>query len=117
MYDFREDGFRWEEIDENWKDWDLTTYVNALDRLEAEKGYARDFRALKWADVLVVVLPCGSSAHLEAGWAIGNGKPTCILLSEDNFRADLMYKMADHIALTMESLKGWIQGVNCQGIQ
>ena len=117
VYDFKKDGFRWEEIDENWKDWDLPTYVNALKRQEAERGYARDFRAMIWADAFVLVLPCGPSAHLEAGWAVGQGKPTCILLSECEFRPDLMYKMAGYIALTLESMKEWIKGMSCHSSQ
>ena len=48
---------------------------------------------MEWADAFVLLMPCGRSAHLEAGWAIGAGKPTAILLSAGE--PELMYKMAD----------------------
>ena len=30
----------------------------------------------RWDDTFVLVLPCGRSAHLELGWAVGQGKRT-----------------------------------------
>jgi nucleoside 2-deoxyribosyltransferase len=49
--------------------------------------------ALNAADVTVLVLPCGRSAHLEAGYTAGQGKPVVILLDQ-TFEPELMYKMA-----------------------
>jgi hypothetical protein len=66
---------------------------------------------MKWADTFVLMLPSGRSAHLEAGWAIGAGKPTAILLHEDKFEPELMYLMADHIAVTLEEVCDWLDGL------
>jgi hypothetical protein len=52
--------------------------------------------------------PCGRSAHLEAGWAIGQGKPTAILLHEDKFEPELMYRMADLIACDPGEVCDWL---------
>jgi len=46
--------------------------------------YERDYEAMQWADAFVLVLPCGKSAHLELGWAVGQGKPTCILAQSNS---------------------------------
>ena len=54
-------------------------------------------------------MPCGRSAHLEAGWAIGQDKPTCILLC-DKQDPELMYKMAS-LALNEAELMEWLKKV------
>jgi hypothetical protein len=79
VYDFRNpregnDGFRWLEIDPDWEKWTPEQYRAALDHPVAKRGFASDFDAMKWADTFVLVLPCGRSAHLELGWACGQGK-------------------------------------------
>lgn len=113
VYDFKDDGFSWAVIDPDWECWDIDTYMNALNHEAANRGFARDFCAMKWADVFVLVLPSGRSAHLEAGWALGQGKPTCILLSHKDFESDLMYKMADRIVQVqdLQLLNEWLKDV------
>jgi hypothetical protein len=56
----------------------------------------------------VLVQPCGASAHLEFGWAVGAGKRTAVLLSDSDFRPDLMLKMADYLAPNLFNLLGWL---------
>jgi hypothetical protein len=36
-------------------------------------------RALRWCDVVVLMLPCGNDAHADWAFAIGAGKKTCVL--------------------------------------
>jgi nucleoside 2-deoxyribosyltransferase len=63
------------------------------------------------ADAFILVLPCGRSAHLEAGWAIGQGKPTAILLDPDHehqVTPELMYKMADLVTYNSMELLTWL---------
>ena len=53
-----------------------------------------------------MLLPCGKSAHLEAGWFIGRGKSTFILLEDkDSVESELMYKLANKICLTLIELR------------
>ncbi len=111
-YDFRnpapgEAGFAWSEIDSHWLDWTAAEYVAALKHPIAEHGYRRDFDAMQRADTFVLVLPCGRSAHLELGWAVGAGKRTCILTS-DGEEPELMAKMVDHIATSTLDLLDWL---------
>jgi len=35
-----------------------------------------DFNGMKWAEICVMVLPCGRSANTEAGWMKGFGRKT-----------------------------------------
>ena len=108
VYDFRnpragDQGFHWSEIDKAWQMWDAKTYREALSDPVAEAGFASDFDAMKWADACVLVLPCGRSAHLEAGWFAGQRKQLVILLLGD-VEPELMYKMADRICITPDEV-------------
>lgn len=95
VYDFRnprpgDNGFNWSEIDERWKAWTPDEYRAALDHPVARSGFRKDHEAMEWADCFVVVLPCGRSAHLEAGWACGRNKPVFFLILEPQ-EPELMY--------------------------
>jgi hypothetical protein len=73
----------------------------------ATEGFESDFDAMKNANTFVLVLPCGKSAHLELGWAVGAGKRTAILL-EDPMEPELMYRMVDHLAPSLDDLLDWL---------
>lgn len=108
VYDFKDEGgFRWSDIDSNWKQWTNDEYVKALDHSLALKGYKQDFDAMKWADTFVLVQPCGRSAHLELGWACGADKKTAILLGEE-IEPELMAKLADFNTDNMHDLLGFL---------
>lgn len=98
VYDFRNPsddnhGFHWSEIDPDWKKWSPNDFDNALHHPLAKEAFKVDFEAMKWADACVMVMPCGRSAHLEAGWFVGSRKPLIILLSDGE--PELTYKMAN----------------------
>lgn len=88
-------GFAWSEIDAAWKNWSPAEFKKNLMHPLARSGFKADWRAMVWADACVLVIPCGRSAHLEAGYFVGAGKPLIILLSDGE--PELMYKMADVI--------------------
>lgn len=122
VYDFRhpaprDDGFHWSEIDPAWQDWTTSAYVQALDHPVAVHGFTSDFEAMKWADTIVLLLPCGRSAHLELGWAAGGGKDTAILLRQADFEPELMYRMVDHLAVSLTSLLDWLEELPPPGRQ
>lgn len=106
VYDFRnpregEHGFHWSEIDPNWRDWTREEYREALKHEHAKRGFRDDMRALEWCDALVLISPCGRSAHLELGHAIGSEKFVVIQLNEEQ-EPELMYKGADALTLSIE---------------
>ena len=88
----------------------MPQFIAHLDHPIAVQGFASDFTALQGADALLLVLPCGRSAHLEAGWAIGAGKPTAILIPEP-MEPELMYRMADPILHDLAQLAPWVDQV------
>lgn len=91
-------GSDWESVNE---------YLRMLNHPRSEAGFRSDFDAMQWADAVVLVLPCGKSAHLELGWAVGAGKRTAILL-EDPVEPELMYRMVDHLAVNVDDLLRWV---------
>lgn len=52
---------------------------------------------LTQCDALVLVLPSGRSAHLEAGWMIGRQRPVYIIGPKVYGEFDAMYVMANHV--------------------
>lgn len=103
-------GFSWSEIDEDWQSWGVNDYLKALLHPAAVTGFMRDYEAMRWADAFVLVMPCGRSAHLEAGWAIGQDKPTCILLGDEQ-EPELMYHLATRIVVDMGQLEEWLESL------
>jgi hypothetical protein len=114
VYDFRnpkpgDQGFHWSEIDSGWESWSAAQYIKALSHPLADGGYEKDFAAMKWAAACVLVLPCGRSAHLEAGYFVGAYKPLLILIPQ--IEPELMYKMADSIHQEMGPLLARLQDI------
>jgi len=119
-YDFKNPeggtGFSWKEVKSGstpgvagkGSDWEsVDDYLAMVNHPRAIEGYAADFAAMERADTFVLVLPCGKSAHLELGWAVGDGKRTAILL-EDPVEPELMYRMVDHLAPNVTDLLAWL---------
>jgi hypothetical protein len=110
VYDFRNPapgnhGFHWEEIDANWQRWSAKEFIKALDHAVAETGFDHDYTAMQWAEAFVLVLPCGRSAHLELGWAAGMNKVTFVLLEQEKYEPELMYKLANYICVSIHTVK------------
>lgn len=111
-FDFRRPdgdvGFHWSRIDKNWRDWDRYRYRDALRSTQAAIGFSQDMDALKACKALVLIMPCGRSAHLELGFAIGEGKPSFIYFPHEMpngcFEPELMYKAASGLCFEMKEL-------------
>lgn len=108
VYDFRNPphgrgGFAWAEIDANWQAWTADEYRDALSTPIAQAGFNSDFDGMKWADVCVLLLPSGRSAHLEAGWMAGAGKPVYVL-TRDGEEPELMALLLSGIATSEREL-------------
>ncbi len=87
--------FSWTEIPE----------CHALDAVtfladeRSKRVFREDRKWLDWAECVVLVLPCGKSAHLEAGYGKGKGK-RLIIYAPHRFPVgefDVMYGFADYM--------------------
>lgn len=108
VYDFRNpphggNGFHWTDVDGNAPNWTFEQYAEGLHHPLAERQFAADLDALKAADTCVLVLPCGRSAHTEAGWFAGKGLKTIVYMPEKQ-EPELMYKLFDGVVGSLEEL-------------
>lgn len=114
VYDFKNppnrSGFGWQQVV---ADGAKTpgSYLKAISHPIAQAGFDSDMSALRTADVVVLVLPCNRSAHLELGWAAGAGKRTVVLLdSGEKFEPELMYLMVGHICTDLDGVVAALGG-------
>lgn len=107
VYDFRNPsgrtGFQWSEVDPNWQNWTTEQYRKALNHPVAVAGFNSDFNAMQWADICVMVLPCGHSANTEAGWMAGAGKRVFVY-SPEKQEPELMYKIYERVLCNIDEL-------------
>lgn len=108
VYDFRnppsgDEGFMWSNVDPNYMEWTPQEYRDQLDCQLAKRQFKNDIEAMKSCDTCVLVLPCGRSAHTEAGWFAGRGKKVVAYIPTKQ-EPELMYKLFDSVVCTLEEL-------------
>lgn len=108
VYDFRNPpqgtgGFHWSDVDPEYMGWNVGQYREGLKSPKAERQFANDMEALEWADTCLLVLPCGRSAHTEAGWMAGSGRRTIVYIPEMQ-EAELMYKLFDLVSGDLDEI-------------
>ena len=106
VYDFRnppsgDPGFHWSDVDKDCMDWTPAEYQAPL----AERQFKNDIEAMTACNACVLVLPCGRSAHTEAGWFAGQGKKVYAYIPDkDSFEPELMYKLFTKVCVSLEEL-------------
>jgi hypothetical protein len=122
-------AFAWAEMDPKWQDWAPYAYRHQLQTsARAAQGFVGDLRGMEWADTCVMCLPCGNSAHIEAGYMKGRSKRLVIywhnndkvthsgqLIQLENgnpapektwkFEPDLMYLLGDNLVVGLDELR------------
>jgi hypothetical protein len=115
VYDFKNpapgsQGFNWREIDPAWMDWTPAEFRFGIEHPIAQEGFRLDMTALSECDTCVLLLPCGRSAHLELGYAVGAGVATAVLITGP-CEPELMYRMVDRVCITADELRDWLAGL------
>lgn len=108
VYDFRnppsgDEGFKWSCVAEDYMDWAPQEYRKQLMHPKAVRQFGNDIRAMESCDVCVLVLPCGRSAHTEAGWFAGRGREVFAYIPVRQ-EPELMYKLFTGVCCTMDEL-------------
>ena len=108
VYDFRnppsgDEGFKWSCVAEDYMDWVPQEYRKQLMHPKAVRQFGNDIRAMESCDVCVLVLPCGRSAHTEAGWFAGRGREVYAYIPVRQ-EPELMYKLFTGVCCTMDEL-------------
>lgn len=107
VYDFHHpepgnNGFRWDDIDPQWKSWTPAQYRDALKHPIMQTGFTLDLEAMERADTCVLVLPSGRSASFEFGWCVGREKRGIVFMPE-KCEPELMY-MGNQIVTSLDEL-------------
>lgn len=101
--DISGEPFKWQFVDEHYADWTPEEYRENLKHPRAERQFSNDLKAMTACEACVLVLPCGRSAHTEAGWFAGMGKKVVAYIPQKE-EPDLMYKLFDGVAVSAEEL-------------
>lgn len=92
-------SFNWEELTDVLKDEKIDLdKIDAIDMMKhwrVKKAFEEDKKWIDWADALIMLMPCGRSSHLEAGYAAGRGKKLYIIGGFEKGEFDTMYGFAD----------------------
>ena len=113
VYDFRNPpqgtgGFHWYDVDPDYLEWNVDQYREGLKDPKAEQQFSNDIQALEWADTCLLVLPCGRSAHTEAGWLAGKGRRVIVYIPEMQ-EAELMYKLFDFVSGDLDEIIAYLK--------
>lgn len=108
VYDFRnppsgDDGFKWGNVDPDYMDWTPEEYRQQLSSPQAERQFNNDIEAMLKCDTCILVLPCGRSAHTEAGWFAGKDKKVIVYIPTKQ-EPELMYKLFYGVACSIEEV-------------
>ncbi|AEG60036.1 hypothetical protein [Desulforamulus ruminis] len=114
--DFTDDSrgryvFHWSEVG----DIQELDAINFLKDRRAQRAFEEDKKWIDWADAVILVLPAGRSAHLEAGYAKGKGKLLVILGEFPKGEFDVMYGFADLLTRDHEEVKRFLKPM-CIGL-
>lgn len=113
VYDFRnppsgDPGFKWSNVGEDWLEWTPQQYRDNLQHPLAVKQFHNDIEAMQSCDTCVLVLPCGRSAHTEAGWFAGKGARVIAYIPQRE-EPELMYRLFDGIATDIDELLSMLE--------
>ena len=104
-------AFHWSEFVDDEKDLQNYDACSFLGDARVQKAFKEDKKWLDWSDCVVLVMPCGRSSHLEAGYAKGQDK-TLIIYAPNGFpkgEFDVMYGFADFMTDKIDEVKEFLK--------
>ncbi len=96
-----------ERADEHWMEYERArgrTYLDALQGHTVKHAFHYDLAHLDSADIGVLIMPAGKSAHLELGYLLGQDKPGYIYMPDEPERWDMMVLFADQVFMDWPKL-------------
>ena len=100
------------QSDDRWRVYEKArgrSYVEALKGFSAEHTFNYDLGHIRSADIGVLALPAGKSAHLELGYMLGRGQIGFVLFDKEPARWDFMYKLTHGVFFNLTELLCEIQ--------
>lgn len=96
------------EADDFWRKYEKvrgSTYKEALNNYAGKHIYEFDKFHIDRANIGILYMPGGKSAHLELGYMIGQGKRCFVLFDKEPDRWDVMYQFAEDVFFSFDELK------------
>mgnify|MGYP001162066870 CR=1 FL=1 len=93
--------FRWTDIADDLMEHDAVTF---LEDPRVQRAFLEDKKWIDWSQAVVMIMPCGRSAHLEAGYAKGKGKHLFIWGEFAKGEFDVMYGFADGVYRSLHGI-------------
>ena len=95
-------SFHWSEFVDD--EIELMNYdaINFINAPMVQRAFNEDKKWLDWANCVIMLMPCGRSSHLEAGYGKGQGKLLYIYGGFPKGEFDVMYRFADGLYRTEE---------------
>lgn len=125
-YNLRHEGFKVDCFADNstgryvfhWSEIGVPEEIDAKSFLKDErsqKAFEEDRKWLDWADIVIMILPCGRSSHLEAGYSVGSGKQLYIYAPNGFVKGefDVMYGFARGLFDNYHDLRMELLWVSC----
>jgi len=69
-------------------------WIEMMELEPSRRAYRSDKAGLDWCDTLILILPCGRSAHMEAGYVAGKEKDVIIFGDLPMGEFETMYHLA-----------------------
>jgi hypothetical protein len=88
-------AFHWSELVDSEDDLKNYDAIEMLADSRTQRAFKEDSKWLNWSDCVVMLMPCGRSSHMEAGYAKGQGKLLYIYGAFPKGEFDVMYGFAD----------------------
>lgn len=103
VFDWRFNLIPW--IGFNWTPEDFR-----LNLFHRKAAFEQNKKLLDQADICILLLPCGGSAHIEAGYFAGLNKPLIVVLEDkDLVKPELMYLFARKICIGFFELFSYLE--------
>ncbi len=93
-------AFHWSELVDNEDDLAHYDAIEMLADPRTQRAFKEDSKWLNWSDCVIMLMPCGRSSHMEAGYAKGQGKLLYIYGAFPKGEFDVMYGFADGLFRT-----------------
>ena len=99
----------WDEVQLNQDRCSAAQYSEAMSNPVVEKRFEEHLSAMTAADTCILLLPCGFSAHSEAGFMAGLGKRVFVFNFDKEVKPELMYLLYEGYANDPNDLLEWLE--------
>jgi hypothetical protein len=99
----------WNEVQLNQDRCTAAQYSEAMSNPVVEKRFEEHLSAMTAADTCILLLPCGFSAHSEAGFMAGLGKRVFVFSFDKEVKPELMYLLYEGYANDPNDLLEWLE--------